>query len=491
MESPQFTRKIYLGLATLFLTVFVLVGTGFLAIHRVTSAGTRDLARLMNEVLLANELSARMTAMRSLMPVFVLSGEPALLPRFREMHERFRANLDESERATTDPAVLRALEEIRREEEKVYQLAGPGIDLRLHGASPERVHAYFHGRAKPGATTVGERIEELKAGRTVALETARTQHQARTGNILQGLFWISGAALFLLFTAGYLLVRLIQKKKDYDTEEERVSRARKEVVEMVAHDLKSPLATAQMSLELIAETLPGPTGPAPLADGPGLAPAAKARDLLEMNRRALAAMGELVGNLLDHAKIEARALALDPENVDLAEALARAADAIGLQLRTKQLRLELSCPRLPVRADPARLQQALGNLLGNALKFSPRGGRIFLEGRACSDGAELVIRDEGPGIPAEQLGHLFDRYWQARATAKQGTGLGLAIVKGIVDAHGGRILVESAGGGGTTVRITLPLASQALLQPQSHEVDELPHAQRSLLLVGHENAHGC
>lgn len=484
MEAPQFTRKIYLGLATLFLTVFVLIGTGFVAIQRVTRASTRDMSRLMEEVLLANELSARMTSMRSLIPVFVLSGEPGLVPQFESMHARFRENVAESERATSDPEALKALREIREEEETLFLLAGPGIGMRLKGAKPEQVHAYFHARTKPRAAKISARIEELKAARASAFDTARTEHLKRTANILHGLFWISGAALFFLFTAGYLLVRLIQRKKDYDTEEERISRARKEVVEMVAHDLKSPLATAQMSLELIDEALPVMAGlPAPAT--------AKARELIEMHRRALGSMGQLIGNLLDHAKIEARTLVLETETIDLAMAVTAAADGFALQLRAKQITLELDCPSLPVRADRARLQQVLGNILGNALKFSPRGGRILVTGRAGFDGVELEIGDEGPGIPEEQARHLFDRYWQARATAKQGTGLGLAIVKGIIDAHGGLIRVESAVGRGTTVKITLPRASQVLLQAQRNEVDELAHAQRSFLLVGHEDAHGC
>jgi signal transduction histidine kinase len=108
-----------------------------------------------------------------------------------------------------------------------------------------------------------------------------------------------------------------------------------------------------------------------------------------------------------------------------------------------------------VRADPFRVSQVLGNLLGNALKFTPTGGAVIFG--AAVDGGEVVFRvsDNGPGIPAEQTAHLFEQFWQAR-NDKRGVGLGLTIAKGIVDAHGGRIWCESVVGSGSTFSFTLP-----------------------------------
>jgi len=118
-----------------------------------------------------------------------------------------------------------------------------------------------------------------------------------------------------------------------------------------------------------------------------------------------------------------------------------------------------------VNADGARIVQALGNLLRNAIKFTPNGGRISIDvnGRAGGGGAggrvEFSVQDSGPGIPLENQARLFDRYWQSSSGARaRGTGLGLSIAKGIVDAHGGEIWVRSSPGQGSTFTFAIPAA---------------------------------
>jgi signal transduction histidine kinase len=102
--------------------------------------------------------------------------------------------------------------------------------------------------------------------------------------------------------------------------------------------------------------------------------------------------------------------------------------------------------------------QVFGNLIGNAIKFTPKGGEIRILTSLDNGEVRFTVADSGPGIPPEHLSHVFDRYWQAKSTAKLGTGLGLSIAKGIVEAHGGRIWVESPPGYGAQFNFTLPLA---------------------------------
>lgn len=109
-------------------------------------------------------------------------------------------------------------------------------------------------------------------------------------------------------------------------------------------------------------------------------------------------------------------------------------------------------------ADPDRIQQTLSNLVGNAIKFSPAGSKIAVVARRGTDGVVISVVDNGQGIAAEQLPRVFDRNWQSSRTDRHGAGLGLAISKGIVEAHGGRIWLESRPAEGTTVSFTLPLA---------------------------------
>ncbi len=139
--------------------------------------------------------------------------------------------------------------------------------------------------------------------------------------------------------------------------------------------------------------------------------------------------------------------------LDTLEAEGALASSASLELR---LDAERELP--PLWGDRARVLQVLENLVGNALKFTPKGGRITIG--AVSRGSEVLfsVADTGAGIAAENLPHVFDRFWRAERAERQGAGLGLPICKGIVEAHGGRIWVESVLGRGTTCYFTIPVA---------------------------------
>ena len=138
----------------------------------------------------------------------------------------------------------------------------------------------------------------------------------------------------------------------------------------------------------------------------------------------------------------------------------------------KSLQLELVCEEeLPeVLADHDRVIQVLANVIGNAIKFTPSGGRIVLGAEQAGSEVLFSIKDSGPGIPPDQVPQLFDAFWQARRGSRSGAGLGLAIARGIVEAHGGRIWVESDGRHGSTFRFSLPVAHTEAWTP-----DELHH----------------
>ena len=115
-------------------------------------------------------------------------------------------------------------------------------------------------------------------------------------------------------------------------------------------------------------------------------------------------------------------------------------------------------PEHAASADTARLLQVLSNLVGNAIKFTPRGGVITVRIEPLGDEVRFAVRDTGPGIAPDQVPHIFGRFWQANRKDRRGIGLGLAIAKGIVEVHGGRIWVESTLGAGSTFYFTIPVA---------------------------------
>ena len=227
------------------------------------------------------------------------------------------------------------------------------------------------------------------------------------------------------------------------TDADRAIRSRDEVLAVVAHDLRNPVHTILMSVAV--------------AELPTL-PAADRAKQLAVIRRTARAMDHLIRDLLDVTQIEMGQLAIDRQPIALDALIEEAVATFSARAVERGLRLSVDIARgLPaISADRERLSQVLNNLIGNALKFTPDGGAIMVSASAHRDAVEVAVADTGCGIAAEELPHIFRRYWQADSGAHRGVGLGLAIVQGIVDAHGGQIAVESTVGAGTTFRFTLP-----------------------------------
>ena len=243
----------------------------------------------------------------------------------------------------------------------------------------------------------------------------------------------------------------LHRARSYDAAQEQRRRAeltanaRAEVLGVVAHDLRNPLSLIVTTTELLQEEDLDPE---------------QRRQVLDIARRAGKQMNRLIEDLLDTVQLESGRLSLDVEDVDVATLFRQTEETFSpLAARQKISLVRIPPePRLRVRADAFRLSQAMGNLLGNAIKFTPEGGKV--EFRADREGGEVVfsVCDTGPGIPPEQMKYLFEQFWQARKNDKRGVGLGLTIVKGIVEAHGGRIWCQSTPGSGSTFFFALPAA---------------------------------
>jgi signal transduction histidine kinase len=180
---------------------------------------------------------------------------------------------------------------------------------------------------------------------------------------------------------------------------------------------------------------------------------------LQIIRRSAWRMERLIQDLLDVSRMEAGTFAVARERVDVVDLLSEIIESFDGQAISKNI--TLTCqpePRIqPLHGDRDRLVQVMANLIGNALKFTPSGGNVAVRARAADLQVQISVEDNGPGIAPTNLGNVFERFWQADRAAG-GAGLGLVIVKGIVEAHGGRISVESTLGKGTTFQVKLPLA---------------------------------
>ena len=224
-----------------------------------------------------------------------------------------------------------------------------------------------------------------------------------------------------------------------------------EFVSVASHELKTPVNVLLGYLQLLEEGVYGELTDRQL----------EVCQTLEVQCQAI---GRLVKQLLDVSRFEAGGGKLEPRPFALRDLLDDLATSFHVLARQRNVHfIVTSDPRVPreVVWDPDRMSEVLGNLLSNAFKFTPRGGRVDLDVDADGDHVHMKVHDSGAGIPAAQLPRIFDKFFQADnqvAAAAEGTGLGLAIAKNIVEAHRGTITVDSTPGVGTTFAITLPIA---------------------------------
>jgi signal transduction histidine kinase len=224
-------------------------------------------------------------------------------------------------------------------------------------------------------------------------------------------------------------------------EAQRALATRDEVLGWVAHDLRNPLNAVGLRAQQLLKLRMDAPGP----------------ELARSIRQDVKRMNALIQDLLDVVRNEAGVLNLQrtleaPERIvdDAREMLQPLADAASIELKVN------AEPDLPsIRVDRTRILQVVSNLAGNALKFAPAGSALRLEVTRGEGEVCFCVSDQGPGIPAEQLGHVFDRFWQGGGTERRGLGLGLSITRTLVEMQGGRVWVESEIGAGTRVHFAI------------------------------------
>jgi signal transduction histidine kinase len=251
----------------------------------------------------------------------------------------------------------------------------------------------------------------------------------------------------------------IHRARSYNAEREKrreaevLARAREDALGVVAHDLRNPLNLILTTAELmIDEELP----------------LERRREMLSIAIRAAKEMNRLIADLLDTVRLQAGRLSLNVEDVSVDAIIKQAEETFRPLAERRHLRFEaVAQDGASVRADPTRVSQIVGNLIGNAIKFTPEQGSVKL--RAIPNGKQVVFQviDNGPGITPDNMSHLFDNFWQARKDDRRGVGLGLAIVKELVEAHGGKIWVESKVDQGSTFSFSLPAVSVPADRPET------------------------
>jgi signal transduction histidine kinase len=220
----------------------------------------------------------------------------------------------------------------------------------------------------------------------------------------------------------------------------------KDLLSIVCHDLKDPLASIVMGSGFLKKTLPSED--------------TSSRRVVEAIGRSADRMANVVGDFHDLARLEAGRMQLDRRPCDVVAALEGAKASFEAQASPHGVLLELELPNAPLMAlcDRARLIQVVLKLVANAVKFTTPQGRVTIRASGESERVRVSVADTGRGIAADRLPAIFDRRANARRTPRDGPGLGLAIVQALVEAHGGNVGVESRAGEGSVFSFTLPVA---------------------------------
>jgi signal transduction histidine kinase len=309
------------------------------------------------------------------------------------------------------------------------------LGLPLHGTVAERLGALAERTTEPAR--FGKRMQEL--GRD--LQASEDEFELTdSGRVFRG------------YTApisrddGTVVGRIWTLREV--TADRHLERLRDAFVASVSHELRTPLTSMTGFLELLAD------------EENGLGPAG--RRYVEVIRRSNTRLQRAVEDLLLLAEIEAERLELRSEPTDLAELAKATVEAARPAAAESGIELLLDVKAsLPFEGDAGRLRQVLDNLVSNALKFTPDGGSVVVSARNGEGPLRVEVADTGIGIPQDELGQLFSRFYRASTATRRaipGTGVGLVIARAIVEAHAGSISLESTEGAGTRVLVTLPAA---------------------------------
>ena len=440
-ENSAFTKQITLGFAgtvlaavtvgivSVFAMKSVLESTGHLAIHH--SQGLASVERLRS--LAVQEVS--------LYRGFLFSKDHVFLSDAKLAHTDFDRVLGELQARASNPDETALLESIKTYSSSHRHALLQAVGRRKIAKKITHVRRFFSDSVMPHYDDLEQSLDQFAKLKTSQYEQARNAVDASAKKALHFIITITvasiGLAVILVLILTHTLTRMHKTLM-------RTIGMRDDLMAMASHDLKNPLTAILMSAGLHLR-YPGKKDPT------------QAFELIDRSARH---MRRLIDDLLDLTKITAGKMNLNLAIEDPTHILNEVLEMLKPIADSKSVKMECEADGdIPfVSCDRGRVTQVLSNLIGNAIKFTPPHGTV----KVCfsqkdHSNALIEVRDTGPGIPAKELPFLFDRYWQSSKNSRTGSGLGLYITKNLVEAHDGKIWVESTLDSGSTFYFTLPL----------------------------------
>ena len=470
MPSLRLSYQLGLAVAGLLLVVGALVGWNLLVTRELTEAHRSLVVSGIPAVRLEVGLLEHVAALRRMEGRYAILKDPAFLGIFRDRLHAAAGDLDRLEGLLTTPVERDLLKETRTCLDEYRQLveqrtlpAGhphPAMELedlldRLYVASVAEVQ-----RRQGALETIAERTRVLgiaalgaavliglALGSFVVLRVARPLHKLRTATQAVAAREFSEP----LTVAGPSDIRdLTGAFNSMAARLGEIDRLKDEFFTGISHDLRTPLAAIHWSADLLHTGSLGPLTPKQMR---------LAETIQSSSRRLLA----LVGQIVELGKLRAGRLRLDLRPTDLRGVIDQAVDEVRPLAEPAQLQIDVVVPAdlPPITADAGRVQQIMVNLLGNAVRFTPPGGRITVVAGMEHSEATVRVADTGVGIPSDLVANVFDPYEQAHR-GRGGSGIGLMVVRSLVEAHGGRVWVESEEGRGSCFTFTLPVRAPAV-----------------------------
>ena len=429
-----------------FAVVILLLAVGMgLSVRHFEMASSVQLATIRveeREITLAERLRWSGANIASAGQGYIITGNPELLARIGDAESAFAEALRDLRNLSLSPAedalvkkIVNLSEDYKRIEHELFQrprteALGPSVEAKI----------------LPGQRTLAEALDRFSAHeeqeiRDTYEDAAAAQHElsVRTYGLLALLFIASLGLSWYFATA---LARSVSKTEQALELARRALSARDEVSEIVAHDLRNPLAVIVLRCSMLQ------------AEGDAEAMRRQARVIENLALR----MEYLIKTMLDVAALEEGRLSLAPSQCDVGELLDQTTDMFDNLFESKRIRLDrrIQPPQLAIRADRERVLQVLSSLIANAITASPPGGSIEVAAERHDGEVRFAVSDAGPGISAEHIARIFDRFFMHQTRGQSGTSLALFVAKGVTTAHGGRIWVKSEVGCGSTFYFTVP-----------------------------------
>lgn len=384
---------------------------------------------------------------------FFLLGSRALFDQQKKDKQTLMESLATFEKEYSLPHVSEIIKRIDTFEQQHQEIFDQAMDFREKQTESKIVGQFYQSKTSPIRKQLNEAFDEIVRLHNAELERARTEARAAALNvevqIPQGMIWFTGliSALFLGITL--LIIRMLRERTRQLSERDRLYneaknavQARDEVISAISQDLNDSLNVITDAAESLKSY--------PDASNIG--------ERVELIKSSVVVVDGLIKDICDQKKADMGSMTLRLHQLGIDEILEDARLVLQPLAKKQDVRLQFDSVNPPVLAffDRERVIRVLWNLVGNAIKFSPKHSKVIVKVRSDQKFVYISVTDSGPGIPEKQIPQIFDHFWQARKTAEQGPGIGLAVVKTIIEAHGGTVSVDSQVGYGSTFTFSLP-----------------------------------